>query len=120
MFLRTNGASRFQGVKYGIIFVMRTEQTPYFIEIHYIAHKTNLVIQNFSIIPMVSKLRDLLQTLYGYFSSSPKCHFEFTKLVKVVKKMNLKVFQNVYTRWINMFQPLKHVGKEYKTLIAKM
>jgi hypothetical protein len=85
MFLRTNGASRFQGVKYGIIIVMIIEQTPYLIEIHYMAHKTNLVIQNFSIIPMVSKLKELLKTLYGYFSSSPKCHFEFTKLAKIVK-----------------------------------
>jgi hypothetical protein len=58
MFLRTNGASRFQGVKYGIIGVMRIEQAPYLIEIHYMAHKTNLVIQNFSIMLMVSKLKD--------------------------------------------------------------
>lgn len=45
MFLKSNGALRFQGVKYGIIVVMRTKQTPYLIEIHYMAHKTNLVIQ---------------------------------------------------------------------------
>lgn len=85
MFLKSNGALRFQGVKYGIIVVMRTKQTPYLIEIHYMACKTNLVIQNFSIMPIVSKLNDLFQTLYGYFFSSPKCHFEVTKLAKIVK-----------------------------------
>jgi hypothetical protein len=85
MFLKTNGASRFQGVKYGNIVVMKTEQTPYPIEIYYMPHKTNLVIQNFSINPMISKLKDLLQTLYEHFSSSPKYHFEFTKLAKIVK-----------------------------------
>jgi hypothetical protein len=35
--------------------------------------------------PMVSKLKDFLQPLYEYFSSSPKHHFEFTKLDKIVK-----------------------------------
>jgi hypothetical protein len=32
----------------------------------------------------------------------------------------LKIFWIVKTRWINMLPPLKHVGKLYKTMIAKM
>jgi hypothetical protein len=55
-----------------------------------------------------------------YFSASPKHHLEFTKLVEIVKIEGLKVLQNVKTRWISMLQRLKRVGKEYKTLIAKM
>jgi hypothetical protein len=35
--------------------------------------------------PMVSKLKDFLPTLYEYFSSSPKHYFEFTKFAKIVK-----------------------------------
>jgi hypothetical protein len=70
--------------------------------------------------PMVSKLKDFLQALYEYFSSSPKHHLEFTKLAKIVKIEQLKVFQNLKTRWINMLQRLKHVREKYKTLITSM
>jgi hypothetical protein len=70
--------------------------------------------------PMVFKLEDLLQSFYGYFSSSPKCHFEFIKLAKIVETKVFKAPQNVKTRWINMVATLKQVGKEYKTLIVKM
>jgi hypothetical protein len=45
---------------------------PYFIKIHYMAHRTNLVVQSLTTITMVFKLEDILQTLYGYFSTSPK------------------------------------------------
>jgi hypothetical protein len=37
-----------------------------------------------------------------------------------VETKGLKVLWNVKMRWINMLAPLKWVGKEYKTLIAKM
>jgi hypothetical protein len=46
---------------------MRIEQAPYLIGIHYMAHKTNLVVQSLSTMPMVSKLENLLQALYGFF-----------------------------------------------------
>jgi hypothetical protein len=69
---------------------------------------------------MVSNLEDFFHSLYGYFSSSPKCHLEFTKFVEIMEIKGLKVLQNVKTRWINMLAPLKRVGKKYKTLIVKM
>jgi hypothetical protein len=69
---------------------------------------------------MVSKLEDFLQTSYGYFSSSPKHHLQFTKLVAIVKIKGPEVIENLNTRWISMFQPLKCVGKEYRNLIIKM
>jgi len=65
-------------------------------------------------------LEDLLKALYGSFSSSPKHHLEFTKLVKIIETKKLNFFKNVKTRWIIMFQTLNYVGKEYKTLIVKM
>jgi hypothetical protein len=49
------------------------------------AHRTNLAIQVLSNLPMVAKLEDLLQSLYFYFSNSPKHHLEFTKLAKMVE-----------------------------------
>jgi hypothetical protein len=69
---------------------------------------------------MVFKLEDLFQSLYKYFSSSPKHHLEFTKLVEIMEIEGQKAIRNVKTRWISMLAPLKRVGKKYKTLIAKM
>ncbi len=81
---------------------------------------SNLVMQSLSSMPMVFKLEDLFQSLYKYFSSSPKHHLEFTKLVECMEIKGLKVLWNVKTRCISMLAPLKRVGKEYKTLIVKM
>ncbi len=120
MCLRTDGVSTFQGVQSKVIALMKTQQTPFLIGIHCMTHKTNLVMQSLSSMPMVSKMEDLFQSIYGYFFSSPKHHLEFTKLVEIVETKGLKVFQNVKTKWINMLAPLKWVGKEFKTLIVKM
>jgi len=49
------------------------------------AHRTNLAIERLFTMLMVSKLEDLLQKNYGYFSSSPKHHLQFTKFVAIVK-----------------------------------
>jgi hypothetical protein len=107
MCLRTNGVFTFQGVKSRVIVLMKTQQAPFLIGIHYMPHKTNLMVQSLFSMPMVSKLEDLLQSLYGYFPSSPKRHFEFTKLVEIVEIEGLKVFHNVKTRWNSMLTPLK-------------
>jgi hypothetical protein len=72
------------------------------------AHKTNLVVQILSNLPMVAKLEDLLQSL------------EFTKLANIVEKIGLKILQNVKTWWISMLEPLKRVMATYKTLIMKI
>jgi hypothetical protein len=55
------------------------------------AHRINLTIQGLFPMFMVSKLEDLLQKFYGYFSSSPKHHLQFTKLVAIVKIKGPKV-----------------------------
>jgi len=66
--------------------------------------------------PIVSKLEDL-QSLYEYFLAPSVLNSP--SLLKLFKK-GFKVLQNVKMRWINMMQPLKHFGKEYKTFIVKM
>jgi hypothetical protein len=91
MCLGANGASTFQGIRFGVTTLMETKQTPYLIGIHCMAHRMNLPVQSLSTMPMVSKLENLLQALYGYFSTSPKHHFEFTKLAKIVETKGLKV-----------------------------
>jgi hypothetical protein len=47
MCLGVDGTSTCQGVRSRIIILMETEQTFHLIEIHCIAHKTNLVIQGY-------------------------------------------------------------------------
>ncbi len=87
---------------------------------HCMAHKMNLAIQVLSIVPMVAKLEDLLQSLYSYYSNSPKKHLEFTKLVEIVGIRRLKILRNVQIWWISMLEPLKQMMAKYKTLIMKM
>jgi len=43
--LRVNGVSTFHGVKFGVIVLTMTQQAPYFIGIHCMAHKTTLQCQ---------------------------------------------------------------------------
>jgi hypothetical protein len=81
--LRTNGASTFQGVKFEIIVLMRIEQAPNLVEIHCMSCRAYLVVKILFSILMVSKLKILFQSLYGYSSSSPKCHVEFQKFAKI-------------------------------------
>jgi hypothetical protein len=76
---------------------------------HCMAHKRKLAIQVLSNVPMVAKLEDLLQSLYFYYSNSPKQHLEFTKLTEIVETRGLKILQNVKIQWINMLEPLKWV-----------
>jgi hypothetical protein len=61
MCLGINGVFTFQGVRLGVTTLMNTQQTPFFIGIHWMAYIMNFVMQNLSSIPMVSKLKDLLQ-----------------------------------------------------------
>jgi hypothetical protein len=48
--------------------------------------------ENLSSMFMVSKLKNLFQSLYGYSSSSPKRHLEFQKLAKIVKTKGFNFF----------------------------
>ncbi len=72
-------------------------------------HEMNLDVQLLSNLPMVVKLEDFLQSLYSYFSSSPKQHLEFIKLANIMETKRLKILRNVKTPWINMLEPLKRV-----------
>lgn len=68
--LRIDSASTFQGVRSITIALIRTNKTPYFIGIYYMAHRMNLLNSLYFML-MVSKLEDL-QLLSRYFFSSPK------------------------------------------------
>jgi hypothetical protein len=83
-------------------------------------HRTNLVIQTFSNLPLVFRIENLLQWLCGYFNHNPKRHLEFTKLAKVMETKGNKILHNIKSRWTSMINPIKRVLPEYYTLLMKM
>ncbi len=84
------------------------------------AHRTNLVVQTLSGLPLVICFENLLQTLYYYFVHSRKRHLKFTKLAEFIQRKGNKIFQNLKTMWISMLNPIKKVMAKYKTLSLKM
>lgn len=84
------------------------------------SHQTYLAVQALSNLPMVTKIKTLLQSLHSYFTSFLKIHLGFTKLAEIMETSGLKMLPTVRTRWISMFEPLKRILSEYKTLIVKM
>lgn len=68
--LKIDSASTFERVTSRTIVLIKTNKTPYFIEIYYLAHRMNLL-NSLYFMMIVSKLEDL-QLLYKYFFSSPK------------------------------------------------
>jgi hypothetical protein len=61
MCLGVDGVVTFQGVRLVVTTLMRTQQTRFFIGIHCMAYRMNFFLQSLSSMPMVSKLKDLLQ-----------------------------------------------------------
>jgi hypothetical protein len=79
-----NRASIFQGCHSSMTFQLKEKFAPCMMGDNCMAHRTNL--------PMVAKLEDLLQSLYSYFSNSPKHHLEFHfKLVKIIETRRFKI-----------------------------
>ncbi len=83
-------------------------------------HRTNLVVQTLSNLPLVSCIENLLQYLYGYFSHSPKRHLKCTKMAKIMETKGNKILWSIKTRWISMISFVKHVLSKYRTLFMKM
>jgi hypothetical protein len=115
-----NGVSTFQGSRNGVTVQLQKSKAPYLFGVHYMAHRTNLVVEQLSNLLVVIKIESLCKNIHSYFSHSPKRHLEFTKLAEIVETEGLKILNNVKTRWISLLEPLIHILGEYKTLIAKM
>jgi hypothetical protein len=64
---------------------------------HYMAHRTNLMVQILSHLQMGNKIEGLFQTLYNYFFESLKRHLEFTKPTKLLETKGAKILKNVKT-----------------------
>jgi hypothetical protein len=115
-----DGVSVFQGCKAGVIVLLQKEDCPYMFGVHYFAYRTNLAVEPLSNLPIVAKCESLCQSMYAYFSLSPKKHLEFQKLVDVVETEGLNMLRNMKTRWISVLEPLRRILGEYKTMICKM
>ncbi len=112
--------SMFQVHHIGIIMQVKENTTPYFIDVHYMVHRTNLAIVVFSKMPIMSHIETMLQSLYTFFVHSPKKFLEFVKLVETLATKGQKLLRNVKMRWISMLNPLKCIMSKYKSLIMKM
>ncbi len=115
-----DGVSIFQRTRLGVTLQIFDVQAPHSIGVHCIVHKTNLVVQILSHLQMVNNLEGLFQTLYNYFSKSPKRHLEFTKLVELMETKGARILKNVKTHWISMLSFAQCVMAEYKSLLVKM
>jgi hypothetical protein len=115
-----NGVTVFHGLKIGVTMQFIEQHAPFVIGIHYMAHRCNLVMQSFSSLPPITKIKGLLQGMCVYFSHYLKTQLEHAKLVKVLKTKGSKIFRNVKTRWISMLALVRLVLVEYKSLVVKM
>jgi hypothetical protein len=87
-----DGVSIFQGVRSKVTKQISDGWALHSMGVHCRAHRTNLVVQTLSHLPVVNKIGGLLSTLYNYFCKSPIRHLEFTKLAKVMEMKGGKTF----------------------------
>ena len=57
-----------------------------------------MAVETLSDLPMVSRIEEMLASLFAFFAHSPKCHVEFVKLAEVMKSKGLKILKNITTR----------------------
>ncbi len=57
-----NGVSFFQGVITSVIVQLKDQTTPFMTSVHYMSHRTNLVVQTFYKMGIVGKIEDVLQS----------------------------------------------------------
>jgi hypothetical protein len=87
-----------QGGRGGVTKILQETVLPHMHGVHCISHRTNLAVKELSNLPVIAKIKNLLQSLYSYFACSPKRHLEFTKLAAVMETKGLKIIRNIKTR----------------------
>ncbi len=117
--LGIDGVIVFQGLKKSAIMLMRAQHVPFFINVHYVAHKTKLIVHALSCLSILSKLKDLFTKLYGYFSRSHKCALEFSNIAIIMELKGFKIFQNVKTRWISIWNLWKKSNQSLETFLSR-
>ncbi len=90
------------------------------INVHWMNHHTNIVIQTLFKMSIVKKIENVPQSLNAYFFHSPKITQEFVDLVDIVEIRGKKILKNIKIHWISMLLPTKKVLFEYCALVLKM
>ncbi len=86
-----SGVIPFKVLEVGLQFNFEIYSLLFFMGIHYMAHNTNLVVLIFFSLPMVARLKDLLQSIYTFFSKFPKCHLKLIKLAQIMETKGNKL-----------------------------
>jgi len=86
-----DGDSVFQSIQSRVITQTNEQIAPFFIGVHYVAHRTNLAILVLNKLSLVMHIEGMLQSLYAFFSHSPKKVLEFVNLTKTLKTKGLKL-----------------------------
>jgi hypothetical protein len=102
-----------------VFFSLQTNVAPYMIGIHCMAHRTNLAFKILSKQRLVNKVEMLVDDLHGFFCKSSKRVMEFKKIADGLMS-GKKLLKNVETRWISLYEPIKHVYNEYISLVGFM
>ncbi len=118
--LGCDGDLVFQGIWSKVITQTKEQIAPFLIGVHYVAHRTNLVILVLNKLSLVMHIEGMLQSLYAFFSHNSKKVLEFVNLAKTLETKGLKLLKNIKFHWISMLNPLKCVLGKYKSLVVKM
>jgi sulfur relay (sulfurtransferase) DsrF/TusC family protein len=115
-----NGVLVFHNVKNCVTTQLKEKFPPYMLGVHRVAHWTNLAIQTLSKLPLMFKIEAMLQSIYTYYSLSPKQHLDRCKLANYLEQKALKIIYNMKTCWILMFSLAKWILIEYKIIAIQM
>jgi hypothetical protein len=63
--------------------------------VHYVAHRTNLMVQYLSNLIFIAHIEAFMVNLYKYFTHSPKQQLEFQKLDTIMETKVNKIIKNV-------------------------
>ncbi len=110
MTFSTNGVF-FPNTRSNDIWQISNGWAPHSMGVHYMVHRTNVVVETLSYLQMVNIIEGLFQTLYNYFSKSLKRHFKFTKFEELMETKGAKILKNVKTHWIYVVPCLTCNGK---------
>jgi hypothetical protein len=80
-------------------------------------NRWNFAMQTFFNLPIISRLQNLMQSLYGYSFKNPKNHLECTKLTLIMKTKDNKILWRVKTCWVSMVSLSKKSLKMLALLI---
>jgi hypothetical protein len=68
------------------------------LQIHCIAHRTNLAVEKLGGYPVVKSLEKLCLHLHNYLGKSPKRALQYEQLATELEMEHLKILRNVKTR----------------------